>query len=170
MSPTLYCFATRAHICSHVLLLPTTVFFSLVGPGPLHEIAVSAFSRSPLGRANTFSFQYLPSTPRISPSDYPLSPYFVALAFFVSSVLSSTYVLYPPKFSIGSTSFWSSPIFFHIFSTTLSILFQLALLLFSPVQPYQLWLATSFLACSLLYIAISTWGGSTLSDGIPHDN
>ena len=35
--------------------------------------------------------------------------------------------------------------------------FQLALLLLSPIQPYQLWLATSFLACSLLYIAISTF-------------
>ena len=56
-------------------------FFFLVGPGPLHEIAVSAFSRSPLGRADTFLFQYLASTPRISPSAYPLSPYFLALTF-----------------------------------------------------------------------------------------
>ena len=36
------------------------------------------------------------------------------------------------------------------------ILFQLALLLFSPIQPYQLSLATSFLAYSLLCIAISS--------------
>ena len=50
------------------------ISFFLVGPGPLHEIAFSAFSRSPLGRANTFSFQYLPSTPRISLSVSPLSP------------------------------------------------------------------------------------------------
>ena len=34
---------------------------------------------------------------------------------------------------------------------------QLALLLLSPIQPYQLWLVTSFLACSLLYTAISTF-------------
>ena len=53
--------------------------FFLVGPGPVHEIAVSAFSRSPLGRANTFSFQYLSSTPCISPSASPLSPSLLAL-------------------------------------------------------------------------------------------
>ena len=40
-------------------------FVFLVVPGPLHEIAASAFSRSPLGRADTFTFQYIPSTPRI---------------------------------------------------------------------------------------------------------
>ena len=34
-------------------------FFFLADPGPLHEIAVSAFSRSPLGRENTFSFLIL---------------------------------------------------------------------------------------------------------------
>ena len=47
-------------MCSHVLLLPTAgiivriSFFFLVGPGPLQEIAVPAFSRSsPVGRADT---------------------------------------------------------------------------------------------------------------------
>ena len=46
-------------------------FFFLVGPGPVHEIDVLAFSSSPLGRADTFSFQYLQSTPRISLSASP---------------------------------------------------------------------------------------------------
>ena len=69
-------------MCSHVLLLPTTgMSLLLVGPGPLHDIAVSAFSRSPLGRADTFLFQFLLSTPRISLSDSPLSLFFLVLAF-----------------------------------------------------------------------------------------
>ena len=50
------------------------IWKSFVGPGPLHEIAFSAFSRSPLGRANIFSFQYLPSTPRIYLRASPISP------------------------------------------------------------------------------------------------
>ena len=56
-------------MCIHVVLLPTTVIslssVLLAGPGPLHEIAASGFSRSPLGRADTFSFQSLPPAPRI---------------------------------------------------------------------------------------------------------
>ena len=43
MSPTLYCCATRAHMCLHALLLPTTgySFFNLVDPDHIHEIAVA---------------------------------------------------------------------------------------------------------------------------------
>ena len=64
-SPTiwalLYCFATRAHLCIFFLFPSTTgiplfSFSFLAGPGALHELAVSAFLRCPLGRANTFSF------------------------------------------------------------------------------------------------------------------
>ena len=45
--------------------------FFLAGPGPQHEIAVSAFSRSPLGRVDTFSFLYLSFNPLyISTSKY----------------------------------------------------------------------------------------------------
>ena len=62
-------------------LLVRVYLFFLVGPGPLHEIAVSAFSRSPFGRADTFSFQHLPSTPHISLIASPISHYFLALAF-----------------------------------------------------------------------------------------
>ena len=39
----------------------------------------------------------------------PLSPYFLALAFSLASILSFTSVLYPPNFSIDSTSSWSPP-------------------------------------------------------------
>ena len=95
-------------------------FFFLVGPGPLHEIAVSAFSRSPLGRADTFSYQHLPSTPRIYLKCFSSFPFFLSASLSPSSILSFTTVLYPPNFSIDSTSSWSSPKSFHIFSTTLS--------------------------------------------------
>ena len=48
VSSTLYCLGTRAHLLSVHLLRPPldhwyTAFFFLAGPGPLHEIAVSAF-------------------------------------------------------------------------------------------------------------------------------
>ena len=52
------------------------------GSRPLHEIAVSAVSRSPLCRADRYvSFQYLPSTPRSSLSACSISHLFLALAF-----------------------------------------------------------------------------------------
>ena len=121
------------------------VFF-LVGPGRLHEIAVSAFSRSQLGGANTFSFKYLPSTPRITLRDSPRSPYFSALTFPFSSIIYFTSVLYPPNFFIDSISYWSPPLPYFL-DYVIPMVFQLALLLFSPIRPYQLWLATSFLAC-----------------------
>ena len=43
-----------------------TSSFFLEGSGPLLEVADPAFSRSPLGRANTFSFLSLLSTFRVS--------------------------------------------------------------------------------------------------------
>ena len=69
------------------------------------------------------------------------------------------------------TSSWSPPNPFHLFSTTFiysrlryPILFQLALLLFSPIHPlvsYDVWLATSFLAYIPSYILY--WRFSTFS-------
>ena len=65
--------------------------------------------------------------------------------------------MYPPNLSIDS-AYSPSPLNSSIFSRQRSpILFQLGLLLFSPIQPYQIWLATSLLAYCLLYIAISTF-------------
>ena len=137
MSPTLYCCATRAHICSHVLLLPTTGvsnIFYLVGPGPPHEIAVSAFSRSPLGRADTFSFQYIPSNPYICEcfSSFTL---FLSACLCLSSILFFTSILRPPNFCVDSTSSSPPPISFHIFSTTLSHLIR--------ARPYVLFSRTA---------------------------
>ena len=45
---------------------------------------------------------------------------FVCACLSLSSILYFTSVSYPPNFSLDSTSSWSSPISFHIFSTTLS--------------------------------------------------
>ena len=60
-----------------------TYFFFLTGPGPLHEIAGSAFSRSPLGRANTLSFQPLPSRrPYISKRSSPSTLFLLPVLFF----------------------------------------------------------------------------------------
>ena len=61
--------------------------FFVADPGPLPEIAVSAFSRSLLGRAIIFSFLYFLLTPRILRiylSVLPLSPCFLALVFLFS--------------------------------------------------------------------------------------
>ena len=83
VSPTLYCCATWALICSHVFLLPTTgiyMYFLVKSRSPTRNRSCS-FWRCPLDRADTFSFQYLPSIPRIYLSASPLSPHFLALAF-----------------------------------------------------------------------------------------
>ena len=129
----------------------TTIFF-LAGPGNLHEIAVSAFSRSPSGRANTFSFL----TPRISVSA-PHSPQFLALVF-PSFCPFFCCCLVPPKLLYGQHLFLVSsntlPYFLDYASPPYS---SSPFSLLSLIQPYQLELATSFLACSLLYVVISTF-------------
>ena len=149
--------AIKAHLCIFSPPPPDywfTSFFFQVGPGPRHEIAASAFSRNPLDRANTFSFPFLLLASRASLSVLSLSRYFLAFPFFLSLpvLLSCT----PPNLSMDSISSWFPLIFFNSL-LRYPTLFQLALLLLSPIQPYQLWLATSFLACSLLHIALSTF-------------
>ena len=136
---------------------PSTSFFFLAGPGPLHEIAVSAaFSRSPLGRANTFLFLLLLLAPHKSLliGVLPPSPCFLSASLSLSPIFSSTSsVLYAAHFSMDRVS----PLSFHTFSTTLRIpLFSSSpFCYFLPYSPIRLWLATSFLACSLLQIATS---------------
>ena len=123
-----------------------TSFFLPVGSLPLHEIEVSAFSRSPLGRANTFSFLLLLLTPRKSLS-IPPSPHDLTLRSLSHLSFSVTSVLYPPNLSMDkcSISSWFPPIYPSILSRLrYPTLLQLALLLLSPIQPYQLWLATSY--------------------------
>ena len=80
---------TSVHLLPPPLEYWYTSFSFLAGPGPIHEIAVSAFSRSPLGRAHTFSFLLLPVTPHKSLSAPPPLPRFLALAFslFLSCIL-----------------------------------------------------------------------------------
>ena len=146
----------------HLLPLPRDywyTYFFLAGPGSLHKIAVSAFSRSPLGRANTFSFLFLLLTPRKSLKCSSSFTLFLRVrSLSLVSVLSFPSVLYSPNFSMNSISSWFPPISFHTFSTTLSHLIPaLALLSRWSIQPYLLSLATFFAACCLLYVAISTF-------------
>ena len=124
MSPTLCC-DTRAHICS-LVLLPTNgiriSFFSPVGPGPLHEIAVSAFCVAHWAVQKQFPSTMppqppAPSTPRtpLSASPLQLIPYEHLTFPSFNCPFLFLQVLYPPNFSIGSTSSWSPPISSHIF-------------------------------------------------------
>ena len=132
----------------------------------VHEVAVLAFSRSPLGRANTFSFIILLSTPRRARSVSPIPPCFLALAFpFFLSPLVSTSDVYLPNFPFDINSSW-----FPLYPSILSQLhyptsFHLALLLFSPMQLHQLRLVTSFLAChcAIIYLATSIFSCLYLS-------
>ena len=95
------------HTGTSVHLLPPppgywyTSFFFMAGPGHPHQIAVSAFSQSPLGRANTCSFLYLLSIPRISLkcfSDFTLFP---NASLSPLPIRFSTSALYPTKISAG---------------------------------------------------------------------
>ena len=73
VTSNVYCYVLVCHKRIRVHLLPPppnywyTSFLFLAGPGPLYEPTVSAFSRSPYGRANTFYFPSLLLTPSISP-------------------------------------------------------------------------------------------------------
>ena len=115
-----------------------TSFIFLAGPGPLHEIAVSAFSRSPLGRANVFSFLFLLLTPRKYLSVRPPSPCFLVLIFPL--FLQFLFILScAPQVSLWTVV---SLLGFLLYPPILSrqrypTLIQLALLLLSPIQRYQ---------------------------------
>ena len=85
-----YCCCPHCHKAIRVhLLSPSpdywyTSFFFLPGLGPLHEIAVSAFSRCPLGRANAFSL-----TPII------LTPPYISKCYFSTCFLTASLSLTP---------------------------------------------------------------------------
>ena len=103
------------------------------------------------------SFQYVPSTPRISLKCSPRSPHFLPLTspflLFFLLLLSRT-----RRICVQTVYLFGLLLTPSIFSRLrCPIFFQLALLSFSLIQPYQLWLATSFLAYSSLYIDISTF-------------
>ena len=80
--------------------------FFLVGPGPLHEIrnAVSAFSRSPLGRANMFSSQYLGSALRI------YFKCFSSLTLFLTSSVPLSSILVSRVSCTRQASLWTVPL------------------------------------------------------------
>ena len=115
-----------------------TSFIFLAGPGPLHEIAVSAFSRSPLGRANTFSFLFLLLTPRKSLKCCSSFTLFLSASVSNMYMLSFSSVLYPANFSMDIISSWFLPISFQTFSTTLSHLYSISpfcyFLSYSPIS------------------------------------
>ena len=77
-------------------------FFSLAGLSPLHGIAFSALLRSPLGRVSTFSFLSLPLTHRISLKCFPSFTLFLSASLSLLSIVSFTFVLCPPGFSVDS--------------------------------------------------------------------
>ena len=130
--------------------------FCLVGPGPLHEIAISAFRVVHWAVQIRFHSNIFPQPPVYLSSVCPLSPYFLALAF--PSLLSFLLLLSCTRqTSLRTVPFLgliNPSIFFRLFYP---MSFHFALLSFSPIQPYQLWLATSFPAYSLLTIVISTF-------------
>ena len=56
-----------------------------------------SFSRSPLGRANTFSFQNLPSAPRISLECFSSFTLFLSANLSLSCIIHFASALYPPN-------------------------------------------------------------------------
>ena len=141
-----------------------TSFFFLADPGLLHENrSFERFRGVSVGRALTFSFLSLRFIPRISPSLSPITPFFSAPTFSLPSTsISSTFVSYSSKFSMGSISFLVSSHILPFFSRLRHpTLFQLpSFLSLSPVSLCQLWLATSFLACSLLVLPFQLYNVS----------
>lgn len=121
-----------------------TSFFFLVGPGLLHEIVVSAFSRSPLGRVSTLSFISL-LTSRISLNALPLPPIVSTLAFHVFYAC-----LVPSKLLYGQRLFLVS-----------SYLFPYFLDYFTPSY------SSSPSCCSLPYSLIN-YGWQPLSWHVPY--
>ena len=139
---------TPMHLLSPLADYWNTSLFFLSKTGPLHEIAASASSRSPLYSEGTFSFLcYSLNIATISKCSSPALLSFLTLSFPLIKyfLIYQGYVLYPPNFSKNIVSCsWFSPISFHTFSTTLCHqLHQLALLMLSLIQPYQLWLEIS---------------------------
>lgn len=84
--------------------------------------------------------------------------YYLTSSLSLFSALSLTYALYPPNVRIYRQSRILGPLVYHsmLSGPRHSTFFQLALLLLSPIQLYQLWLETSSFAQYIHYIALST--------------
>ena len=103
-------------------------------------------------RFNSYLFPYPPYTYKCSSS----FTFVLSASLDIICILPFTSALYPPNFSMDSISSRLPPICLHTLSTTLFHRIPARpFVTFS--QTYQLWLATSFLECSSLYIAISTF-------------
>ena len=114
------------YMCFYFLLVPATGIplssFWHIQVTYLLESAVSTFSRSPSGRADTFSFLFLPSIPRICMSMYSSdATLFRSASFSLLSIHSSTSAMYFPNLQVDITSFWFPPILFHTFSINYAI-------------------------------------------------
>ena len=138
-SPTMWLLFSTAlpqgHICAFTSSSsqPLVHLLFLAGPGPLHEIALSEISRSPMGRANTFSFQLLLLAPRKSLGVPPSSPLLLSTRRSLIFILSSTYILCPANLPMGSIYLLGFLLYPSILSRLrYPTLFQLALLLLSP--------------------------------------
>ena len=103
--------------------------FLLVGPGPLHETVVSAFRVVQGACKYVFTPTSCLNPPYISKC-FSSFTFCLRASLSLSSILYSTSVLYPPNFSMDSTSS-RSPKPFLSFSTTLSHLFPAPSVVFS---------------------------------------
>ena len=144
------------HTGTSVLLPPPpgywyTTCFLPAGPGPLHKTAASAFSRSPLGRANTFFCFPIPwFNPPHSSKCFSDCTLFLTAILFLLLYPFFCFCLVSPKLLCGHHIF---PVSSYLRPCSLNYAippYSGSSLLLSPVQLYQLWLATSFLASSLL--------------------
>ena len=155
VNSTLNCFATRAHLCTFSLPLSTNGMpfsYFVAGPGPLREIAVSAFSRSRLDGVNTFLFPSL-LTPRISPGVPALSPCFFALAFpLFLRYHMFCFCLVPPKLIYAKYLLLVCSIRFHTFV-------QLALLLHFPHTSLSAMTGSLLFGFFLRIYCPFIWGG-----------
>ena len=162
VSSTLYYFATRAHLCIYFLLLPATGIHLFLPPGgsrpPTRKRSFSVFAES-IGPCKVRFRSY----PFASPRAYLC----MLLRFHLVSKRD------PFRLSLSSllllsctsrTSLRTSLLLGFLLRPSIRspiqrypTLFQLALLLLSPIQLYQSWLSTSSLGCSLLHIVISTF-------------
>ena len=157
----------HGHICASTSFSSRLLVYLFLLSGRLRSSTwnrSSAFSGSRAGRANMFSCLSISlGPPGVSLCVSPLLPYFLAQPFpslcDFFPLLSCT----PQKFSMDCIYSWFPPIAFHTMLTTLSHLI--------PARPFCYCLPYSsisygwqrLLACSLLYIAISTFSRFYLS-------
>ena len=162
-------------ICVHLLPPPDYWYTSCLLSGrssPPTRIAVSAFSRSPLGRVDAFSFQPLVLTSRMSLIFLPPSSIRCNTINSLSLLFCPLFYLcpVPPTLLHGQgISCWLYAISFDTYRLRYPTLFQLSpFWLVSTVQRYLAMTGNpSLLACSIFCIAISTFSRPFLFEVSP---